>query len=75
MRLIIPLQEAQKSLSRGSKFPSMRLKIPPRWRSSSCPKGVLLVNSNEKQTEIIRENDIKSMPIVCMEVPCCGSPL
>ena len=27
---------------------------------------------SEKLTEIIRENDIKSVTIVRMEVPCCG---
>ena len=26
----------------------------------------------EKLTEILRENDIKSVTIVRMEVPCCG---
>ena len=26
----------------------------------------------EKLTEIIRENDIKSVTVVRMEVPCCG---
>ena len=27
---------------------------------------------SEKLTEILRENDIKSVTIVRMEVPCCG---
>ena len=27
---------------------------------------------SEKLTEIIRENDIKSVTVVRMEVPCCG---
>ena len=35
--------------------------------SSSTP-----VDYSEKLTEIIRENDIKSVTIVRMEVPCCG---
>ena len=26
----------------------------------------------EKLTEIIRENDVKSVTVVRMEVPCCG---
>ena len=30
------------------------------------------VDYSEKQTEILRENDIKSMTIVRMEVPCCA---
>jgi hypothetical protein len=30
------------------------------------------VDYSEKLTEIIRENDIKSVTIVRMEVPCCG---
>ena len=36
-----------------------------------CPK-LDPVDYSEKLTEIIRENDIKSMTIVRMEVPCCG---
>ena len=27
---------------------------------------------SEKLTEILRENDVKSVTIVRMEVPCCG---
>ena len=36
-----------------------------------CPK-LDSVDYSEKLTEIIRENDIKSVTIVRMEVPCCG---
>ena len=36
-----------------------------------CPK-VDAVDYSEKLTEIIRNNDIKSVTIVRMEVPCCG---
>ena len=36
-----------------------------------CPK-LDPVDYSEKLTEIVRENDIKSMTIVRMEVPCCG---
>lgn len=36
-----------------------------------CPKLDGL-DYSEKLTEIIRNNDIKSVDIVRMEVPCCG---
>ena len=36
-----------------------------------CPK-LDPVDYSEKLTEIIRENDIMSVTIVRMEVPCCG---
>ena len=36
-----------------------------------CPK-LDSVNYAEKLTEIIRNNDIKSITVVRMEVPCCG---
>ena len=36
-----------------------------------CPK-LDGVDYSEKLTEIIRNNDIKSVDIVRMEVPCCG---
>lgn len=36
-----------------------------------CPK-LDHVDYSEKLTEIIRQNDIKSVTIVRMEVPCCG---
>ena len=36
-----------------------------------CPK-LDDVDYSEKLTEIIRDNDIKSVTIVRMEVPCCG---
>lgn len=36
-----------------------------------CPK-LDFVDYSEKLTEIIRENDIKSVTIARMEVPCCG---
>ncbi|MBR1672035.1 MAG: 4Fe-4S binding protein [Fretibacterium sp.] len=36
-----------------------------------CPK-LDAVDYAEKLTEIIRENDIKSLTIIRMEVPCCG---
>ncbi|WP_455619498.1 4Fe-4S dicluster domain-containing protein [Eisenbergiella sp.] len=36
-----------------------------------CPK-LDSVDYSEKLTEIIRQNDIKSLTIVRMEVPCCG---
>jgi hypothetical protein len=36
-----------------------------------CPK-LDPVNYAEKLTEIIKQNDIKSVTVVRMEVPCCG---
>ena len=36
-----------------------------------CPK-LDSVNYSEKLTEIIKNNDIKSVTVVRMEVPCCG---
>ena len=36
-----------------------------------CPK-LDPVDYSEKLTEILRENDIKSVTIVRMEIPCCG---
>ena len=36
-----------------------------------CPK-LDPVDYTEKLTEILRENNIKSVTIVRMEVPCCG---
>ena len=36
-----------------------------------CPK-LDPVDYSEKLTEILRENDIKSLTVVRMEVPCCG---
>ncbi len=36
-----------------------------------CPK-LDFVDYSEKLTEIIRDNDIKSVTIARMEVPCCG---
>ena len=36
-----------------------------------CPK-LDGVDYSEKLTEIIRNNDIKSVTVVRMEVPCCG---
>ena len=36
-----------------------------------CPK-LDAVDYTDKLTEIIRSNDIKSVTIVRMEVPCCG---
>ena len=36
-----------------------------------CPK-LDDVDYSEKLTAIIRDNDIKSVTIVRMEVPCCG---
>ena len=36
-----------------------------------CPK-LDAVDYTEKLTELIRENDIRSLTIVRMEVPCCG---
>ena len=36
-----------------------------------CPK-LDMVDYSEKLTEIIANNDIKSVTIVRMEVPCCG---
>ena len=36
-----------------------------------CPK-LDGVDYSEKLSEIIRENDIKSVTVVRMEVPCCG---
>ncbi len=44
-----------------------------RWKVTimGCPK-LDPVDYSEKLTEILRENDIKSVTIVRMEVPCCG---
>ena len=39
-----------------------------------CPK-LDAVDYTEKLTEIIRDNDIRSVTIVRMEVPCCGGLL
>ena len=36
-----------------------------------CPK-LDAVDYSEKLTEIIRDNDVRSVTIVRMEVPCCG---
>ena len=36
-----------------------------------CPK-LDAVDYSEKLTEIIRNNDIKEVTILRMEVPCCG---
>ena len=36
-----------------------------------CPK-LDSVDYSEKLTEIIRNNDIRSVTVVRMEVPCCG---
>ena len=36
-----------------------------------CPK-LDGVDYNEKLTQIIRENDIQSVTVARMEVPCCG---
>ena len=36
-----------------------------------CPK-LDAVNYSEKLTEILRCNDIRSLTVVRMEVPCCG---
>ena len=36
-----------------------------------CPK-LDAVDYSEKLTEIIKNNDIQSVTIVRMEVPCCG---
>ena len=36
-----------------------------------CPK-LDMVDYSEKLTEFIRQNDIKSVTVVRMEVPCCG---
>jgi hypothetical protein len=36
-----------------------------------CPK-LDAVDYMDKLTEIIRDNDIKSVTIIRMEVPCCG---
>ena len=36
-----------------------------------CPK-LDSVNYSEKLTQILRENDIQSVTVVRMEVPCCG---
>ena len=36
-----------------------------------CPK-LDAVDYSEKLTEIIRNNDIRSVTILRMEVPCCG---
>lgn len=36
-----------------------------------CPK-LDMVDYSEKLTEIIKQNDVQSVTIVRMEVPCCG---
>lgn len=36
-----------------------------------CPK-LDSIDYSEKLTQIIKNNDIQSVTIVCMEVPCCG---
>lgn len=36
-----------------------------------CPK-LDMIDYSEKLTEIIRQNDIKSVTVARMEVPCCG---
>ena len=36
-----------------------------------CPK-LDSVDYSEKLTQIIRDNDIQSVTVVRMEVPCCG---
>ena len=36
-----------------------------------CPK-LDAVDYTDKLTEIIRENEIKSVTVVKMQVPCCG---
>ena len=36
-----------------------------------CPK-LDSIDYSEKLTEIIRSNDIKSVTVLRMEVPCCG---
>ena len=36
-----------------------------------CPK-LDSVDYSEKLTEIIRDNDVRTVTIVRMEVPCCG---
>ena len=38
---------------------------------SGCPK-LDDVDYSEKLTQIIAQNDIKSITVVRMEVPCCG---
>ena len=37
-----------------------------------CGKKADVAGLQDKLTEIIRNNDIKSVTIVRMEVPCCG---
>ena len=36
-----------------------------------CPK-LDMVHYEQKLTEILKNNDIKSVTVVRMEVPCCG---
>ena len=36
-----------------------------------CPK-LDMVDYSEKLTEILRNNDIRSITVTRMEVPCCG---
>ena len=43
----------------------------PASRSSAVPSSTP-VDYSEKLTEILRRNDIQSVTIVRMEVPCCG---
>lgn len=40
--------------------------------SNKSPWNGMGIDYGEKLTEIIRENDIQSVTIVRMEVPCCG---
>ena len=49
----------------------MPLMMPAPTTLVGCPK-LDGVDYAEKLTEIIRENDIKSVTVVRMEVPCCG---
>ena len=42
--------------------------------AEACHEGAIAMvdGKAEKLTEIIRENDVKSVTVVRMEVPCCG---
>ncbi len=51
--------------------PCTRISCAARSRSSAAPSWTTWIIS-EKLTEIIRDNDIKSVTVVRMEVPCCG---
>ena len=53
-------------------FGEIKLCIYPALGSSMLFEEEDAVDYGEKLTEIIRNNDIRSVTVVRMEVPCCG---